>query len=338
MLIKHQQFKQHLQRQLLPVYVLAGPDLYSIEKEFKALRLLFSQQQEVDYKIITVDNANDWQELKDELNSYSLFSQASLLDVRFEKKSIDSTGKKVLGEYIKQPNSDKLLVIRCPQVPAKQLSWLSSSDQAVVVTAYPPDKQTMLRWTQEQLQKQQYQFDQTIPNLIVEHANANMMACAQSIRKIFLVKTPGSQLNTEDVLEQLFDQSEYQLYDLKDHCLAGQTTEAIKICRNLQRFRSEATLILWMLCQELRTLYRIHQQLSKGISFNEACKTFKIWSNKTGLYQQALKRLTAAALEKLLTDAIAIDEGIKQGKQELAQQRLEQLIINFSATAIKAGV
>lgn len=327
MLIKHQQLKQHLQRQLLPVYVLAGPDLYSIEKEGKALRRLFSQNQDVDYKIITVDHAADWPLLSAELNSYGLFSQATIVDVRFEKKSIDSAGKKILSEYIKQPNADKLLIIRCPQVAVKQLSWISSSDHAAVISAYPPDKQTMLRWVHEQLHKQQYQFGADIPALIVEHANANMMACAQSIRKILLVKEPGSPLSAEDVLEQLFDQSEYQLYDLKDHCLAGEAEAAIKICRNLQRYRNEATLILWMLCQELRVLYQMQQQLAHGISFNEACKAFKIWSNKTSFYQKALKRLTSQQLEKLLAETIQIDEKIKSGKQELSQQLLEKFII-----------
>ncbi len=329
MLIKHQQFKQHLQRQLLPVYLLAGPDLYSIEKEFKALRQIFSSQQEADYKIITVDNASDWQQLHDELNSYSLFSEATLIDVRFEKKTIDSSGKKILADYLKQPNRDKLLVIRSPQVPAKQLSWVSSSDQAAVVTAYPPEKPAMLKWVDEQLIRQQYQFEKNIPQLIVDHANANMMACAQSIRKIILVKEPGSSLTTEDVLEQLFDQSEYQLYDLKDQCLTGNAEAAIKICRNLQRFRSEATLILWMLCQEIRLLYRIQQQLSQGISFSNACQTFRIWSNKTMYYQKALKRLTLPQLERLLAEGILIDENIKQGKQALSQQRLEKLILSF---------
>ncbi|QDP72783.1 DNA polymerase III subunit delta [Legionella israelensis] len=331
MLIKHQALIPSLKKAIFPLYVLVGPEYYFVEEETKMIKEAFSLNKEVDYKILTIQSKEDWYLLNDETNSYSLFASHAFLDVRYEKKNIDQAGKEILLNYLADANQHCLLLIRCPCVPVSQLQWLSSKDKAVIISAYPPSIQDMRRWIISQLQQHQLKFTPKVIDIILYKVQGNMLACSQAIQKMILTYPPRSELNADEILEQLSDQSEYQFYDLTASCLAGETEKAIRVLRKLMIFQKDYSLILWIITEEIRVLLQlkhlVHQQ---QYSLTDACKKLKIWKQRIKLYQTANHRLSPSFLQQLILTAHKIDLLIKTGKTGPVSHLLESMVLSFS--------
>lgn len=330
MQLKHQGLTSSLKKALLPVYVLAGPERYFIEEEAKAIKAAYALNREVDHKLLTVDSSEDWQQIEEEANSYSLFASYVFLDVRYEKKSIDRVGKKIIANYLSSVNQRCLLLIRCPHVPLSQLQWLSASDKTVLVSAYPPSLQDMRNWIAKQLQQHQLKFTAHIPDIILHKVQGNMFACSQALEKITLIYPAGSTLQANEMLQQLSDQSEYQLYDLSEACLAGNTENALRILGKLLILPNEYSLILWIITQEIRLLLQLKHLLQQQRSLTEACAELKVWKQRVRLYQAANERLSSSLLQQLMLTAHNIDLLIKTGKNSRHVARLlESSVLSF---------
>ena len=117
MLIKYQALPSHLQKNTKALYVLVGADHYLLNDAVLSIKKAWRKRGEADEQIIDINNPGDWGLLLEEANSYSLFAENRLLDIRFEKKAIDTTGKDVLNQYLKNINPRCLIILQASTVP-----------------------------------------------------------------------------------------------------------------------------------------------------------------------------------------------------------------------------
>lgn len=362
MQIKQQVLAQHIQKKIVPLYVLTGQDTYLLEEALITIRSAIKKVNDCDEKMLSIQSSEDWNILMQEANCYSLFSDAVLLNVLFDKKTFDASGKKILTEYLTSVNQRSFIIIKAPNVPAKQLQWLSSHEQVMVVVAYPMNADAMKNWIATQLRKNLISFDQQVPDLIHQYTQGNMLACAQVIEKIALSNTPSpttsshnlstgsSNTNNTDqlmdlrdneagrlackigvtqALEHLSDQCEHSLFELIDACLLGHADKAIQILRHAANNKTESTLILWMLTQEVRVLLQLSYLVSQTIDVKTASSQLKVWPQRISLYQISMKRFNHIVLQKLLLYCQSIDERIKSSFNTQVWPSLESLALSL---------
>lgn len=330
MQIKQQMLAQQLQKKIVPLYVLIGQDSYLLEDSVASIKSALKQKYSYDEKIITINAAEDWNQVIEEANSYSLFSEIVLLTILLEKKSIDAAGKKALTEYLKTINTRCFIIIRAPNIPLKQLSWLSSQEHAVLSVAYSLSPDAMLQWIAKELTGRGLNFDPQVPNLIHQYTQGNMLACAQVLEKIALSVEANSTINLQQVKEQLSDQCDLDLFELVDACLLGKTDKTIQIIRYLANNKTEATLVLWVLSQEIRTLLQLWYLIGQNKEFKSACAHLKIWSQRTNLYQVYCKRVKSLDfLLQLHRHCYSIDEFIKSNLNTQVWNYLENVALSL---------
>lgn len=329
MQIKQQALNQHLKNKIAPLYCLLGQDNYLIEDCLKAIKTQIKVKHDVDEKIINIQSTDDWLKIKEETSNYSLFSDSTLLQLVYEKKSLDATGKKILNEYLQSINTKCFIIIKAPNIPAKQLQWLTQHAQGVLVVSYPLNAESMKQWIKEQFHKNQLDFEPNIAELIYQYTQGNMLACAQAIEKISLCYDPGTRISKQQALEHLFNQCEHSLYDLVEICLLGQADRSIQIIRQMAQSKTEATLVLWMLTQEVRTLMQLHFLLQQNIDVASACSQLKIWSQRVSLYRSCIKRFNKERLQVLLNYCLSIDEQIKSHLNSHMWDSLELLALGL---------
>lgn len=329
--IKYQALAGHLQRKLQAVYVLIGQDRYLLDDATRSIKKAWRQCGECDEKIISLVQPADWHTLLDEANSYSLFAENVLLDARFDKKTLDSTGKEILCKYLQNINTRCLIVLQANNVPAKQLQWLINDKNVSVVQATPLSDATLQTWIANQLQQRSIRYAAQIPMHILQYTQGNMLACAQIIEKLSLVSDSSTELTTEDIKTQLSELGDFQLYELADACLAGHTQQSIQLLRQACDNRAEPTLILWLLTQEVRQLIQLTYLLNQATTFSEACNKLKIWSQRARLYESTLERLPLSKLYRLLHDCKQLDDWIKTGQSTQIWQAFERLALSICA-------
>lgn len=331
MLIRHSALKGHLRQKTAALYVLFGQDPYLLND---AAQLIISSwkpvdEEEYEKSVFDINNASDWLAVEEETKSYSLFSKQKLLDLRFDKKTLDAPAKAFLTGYLEKPNPDDLIILRAPELTQKQLQTFLNHPAFCAVQASPLTHQAMQQWISAQLREQSINFDASIPALIQQYTEGNMLACAQLIEKLLLIIGDDKQLTTSMVQEQLVDQCDFQLFELGEACIGNQPEKVIQLLRHAADTKAEPILVLWILTQEIRLLIQLSELTSQGVPFSNATNQVKIWPQRARLYQQALNKASWPLLLKLLAFCKVIDTGIKSSQTFPVWQSLERIALSL---------
>ncbi|MFJ1267359.1 DNA polymerase III subunit delta [Legionella lytica] len=329
MQIKQQMLAQQVQKKIAPFYMLIGQDTYLLDESLRTIKTAIKKDYECDEKILSIQSADDWNNVLEEANSYSLFSDAILLNIYFDKKSLDANGKKIITNYLNSINTRCFIIIRAPNIPAKQLQWLASHEQAILSVAYALGPANMKGWIAAQLRAHAFNFDPLVPEIIHHYTQGNMLACAQVIEKLVLTYAPTDKISVQQAQEQLSDQCDHDLFELTEACLLGNPAQAIPILRHAANNKTEATLVLWMLTQEVRLLLQLSHLLQQQMDIKTACSQLKIWPQRFNHYQTASKRLNRAELQRLHQYCYQIDERIKSSVNGQIWNALENLALSL---------
>lgn len=329
MQIKQQDLNAQLKRKIAPVYVLLGPDTYLMQLGLDAIKKAIKQTHDCDEKRLFISATNDWKMLAEESNSYSLFASTSLLNVTFEKKTLDAASKKILENTLAKLSSHCFIVLSAPNLPLKQASWLASHGEVVLVVAHPFNEEAMKQWISAQLKSHELQCQVEVPALIAKYAQGNMAAVAQTIEKLTLTHEKGAKISEQEALEHLSNQCEHTLYELIDALLKGQAELCIQILRQAANNKTEATLVLWMLTQEVRLLAQLEVLVQQKVDVKTACSQLKLWPSRVFLYQARLKQAEQGLFAMLLVVARQIDEQIKSNLSAHSWHSLERLCLSI---------
>lgn len=329
MLINYQALIPHLQKNKKAVYVLVGLDHFLLSEAVLSIKKSWRMRGETDEKIVDINTAADWELLLQEANSYSLFAENTLLDVRFDKKTIDAVGKNMLSKYLQNINPKCLIIIQASGVSSKQLQWLTNNEHVVLVQVTPLTEAALQSWITHQLKSRSIIHAPQVPSLIHQYSQGNMLACAQVIEKLTLVYDEATELTVDEVRAQLIDQCDFQLYELADACLTAKTEKALHLLRQACNNRAEPTLILWILTQEIRQLIQLSHLLKQSITFSAACAQLKIWPKRAKSYEMTLKRLSLSQLYQLLNNSQQLDERIKTNQSQQIWQGFETLTLSL---------
>lgn len=334
MQIKPAMLLSQMQKETPLLYVLVGQEQYLLKESVDSIKAILKKSTSCDEKTLFIHSEKDWPLVLQEANSYSLFSEIVLLQVVYDKKSIHGLGEKVLSEYVKKANPRCFIILLAPHVPAKQLQWLSNEEKVLLITSYPLDSESMKRWIVSQFKKNFFEIAPQVTDLIHQHTQGNMLACAQVIEKIALSYAPHRTIQAQEVLEHLSDQCTNSLFELADACLLGQADKAIHIIRQAANNKTEATVVLWTLTQEVRNLLQLSFGIQKKMDFNILCKKLKIWPQRIKLYQIAHKRLANPLLKPLLGVCLAIELQIKGGANTQVWNALEKLSVSLATGTV----
>ncbi len=311
MLIKYQALAGLLQNKTYALYVLLGNDPYLLNDAAVQVKQSFLKRPDVSQAVIDIQSPADWSLLVAEANSYSLFSEDVFLDARYDKKTIDATGKALLTEYLAAINDRCLILLRAPLLSAKALQWLVDSPHAIVVQVYSFSAPALKQWIDIQLHAKGFRTEPGVSDLIHQFTQGNMLATAQLLEKLSLCSKPGELITIAMIREQLSDQSHFEVYALAEACLNANAVQCIRLLQQFRAERIEPTLVLWILTQEVRLLIQLHYLLKQRTSIDAACSQLKIWSSRVHFYARATTRLSIQPLLTLLGECKQLDEMIK---------------------------
>lgn len=329
MIIKYPALELNLNKKLQQIYILTGSDPFLIIDARQKINKAWQKKHQSEKQIITIQNEDDWHLVQDTANSYSLFSEYLLLDVRYEKKSLLKEAVKIIKEYSENTNSKCLLILSCPNIPVKSLDKIGNHQEICLVQIYPFKLYEQKNWIITKLREAKLKFSADVPDIILQYSQGNMLASFQILNILQLVADSEQPLTGKIVYEYLIEQSEFSLYELRDACLQQNISQILKILKQITYHKFEPQLILWILGQEVRNLINL-QHLLQNHNIREACAKLKIWPSQVNLYQNALNTLSIDRLYKILQHIQEIDVKIKTSQKTLIPMELEQVALLFA--------
>ncbi len=311
--LRPDQLAEVLEQQLHPVYLISGDEPLQVMESADRIRSQCRQQDFSEREVIDVDAKFDWQVLKDEANSMSLFASRRILDVRIPSAKPGREGGQVLKEYATNPPEDTVLLLTMGKLEQsqKKSAWFKALDKAgVVMQCWPIGPDRLPAWIKQRFQSRGMQPSSEVIDYVSQRVEGNLLAAAQEIDKLQLLVGTGK-VDIDSVSEAVADSSRYSVFELADSALAGDQSRVIRILHGLHAEGIEPVIVTWALARELRMLAAVSTNKS-AVDF--ALKQAGVWQNKLPMYRSCLSRHSTTKFKRLLQRCAKID-GISKGQQ-----------------------
>jgi DNA polymerase-3 subunit delta len=312
--VRPDQLAEVLNRQLHPVYMISGDEPLQVMESSDRVRTACRQQDYTEREVFDVDASFDWQLLKDEANSLSLFSSRRILDLRIPSAKPGREGGQALKEYAANPPEDTVLLITSGKLEAaqKKSAWFKALDQAgVVMQCWPIGPDRLPAWIKQRFQSRGMQASREVIDYVCQRVEGNLLAAAQEIDKLNLLVGPGV-VDIDSVREAVADSSRFSVFELADSALAGDQVRVMRILHGLHAEGIEPILVTWSLAKDIRLLAAVS---AKRDSADYALKQAGVWQNRLPLYKSCLARHSTDRFNRLLQRCAKID-GITKGQQQ----------------------
>lgn len=312
MKLSPEQLDRHLKGTLARAYVLSGDEPLQLMEAADAIRAAAKAVGYVNHERFHGDTGFDWNDFRSSCDSFSLFGEPRLLDLRLPGKP-EKAGAEALTHFADQPPDDALLIVSLPKLSQgdQKARWFQSLERlGIVVQVWPLEGDKLLRWLDRRLNSRGLLADQSGLKLLAARIEGNLLAAAQEIEKLQILHGAG-QLSDEQILKSVADSARYDVFDLADQVLRGQIGKAHRVLTGLRAEGIAAPVVLWALTRELRLLNLMKIQLEEGASLDAVFSKNKIWDTRKLALQQALKRLSRDRIRQALLLAGQADRIIK---------------------------
>jgi DNA polymerase-3 subunit delta len=188
------------------------------------------------------------------------------------------------------------------------------------------------RWLEQRLSNAGMGISPDALQLLSERVEGNLLSAVQEIEKLKLLTIDGK-ITAETVAEAVSDNARYNLFAMADSALKGNAASSLRMLHGLRGEGTEATVVLWALARELRTLYQIQVACDGGQDMQQAVRAQRVWNSKIPLVKAALSRHNLASLTGLLEQAANTDGSIKGFADGRPWDNLASLVTGISQGA-----
>ncbi|MFA5984320.1 MAG: DNA polymerase III subunit delta [Methylococcaceae bacterium] len=340
MRLKPEQLNNALKKNLQTIYLLSGDDPQQMGELADAVRQAGGLSGFARREILSVEANFDWQELVLALNTYTLFSDKKIVDLRLSKVAIGVEAAKILQDYCLSPSEDILLLISAPKLTTAALKakWLQAIEAiGVIVQVWPLNQVELIVWLQKRLQQRGMTVNEDTVKLLALRVEGNLLAAAQEVDKLYMLYGSG-RISEQQLLDAVTDSSRYAVFDLVDSLLRQEIDRTLKILTGLRKEGVAAPVVLWAIAREVRVLMALKKASISGQSSEAVFKSHQIWDKRKALLSTSVKRLSVNALNKALKASAKIDRQIKGRQAGDAWESLQLLCLQLAGLELMAGL
>jgi DNA polymerase-3 subunit delta len=325
-----------LARQLQTIYLVSGDEPLLVNEAADAIRATARKQGFEERELHVVERGFDWQVLIAGSRSMSLFAQRKIVEIRMANAAPGEQGADAIVELAEQPSPDTLVLIIAAKLDSRTQSsrWVSAVEKrGVLVQVWPVDLPRLPAWIRERLGRHKLQADSAAASLLAERVEGNLLAAHQEIEKLALLLPPGP-ITAETVLDAVADSARFDVLQLGEAAMRGQTARALRILEGLHGEDVEPTLVLWALNKDLQWIARARSLMRRGQSAESAMNALYVWRARHTAMGQALGRMNGHTLRNLLLDAERVDKTIKGVVKGDPWLELERLVARLAGVKV----
>jgi len=254
MKIRPEQLQAQLERELLPVYLIAGDEpLLATEAadqvRARARALGFEER----VQVFIDRSAVPWEDALAATQTRSLFATRRILEIRMPGGK-PGHGAATLQKLVAAAGDDLLLLVHTGRLDrdAQGAAWVRAiEERGASVTVYPVDAAAFPGWIGARLRAAGLTASEPALRLLAESCEGNLLAAAQEVEKLLLRHGPGAQLDEAGLAESLSDSSRYSVFKLGEAIAARDAARALRMLAGLRSEGSEELLVLWWLVRAM---------------------------------------------------------------------------------------
>jgi DNA polymerase-3 subunit delta len=254
MKIRPEQLQAQLERELLPVYLVAGDEpLLATEAadlvRARARALGFEER----VQVFIDRSAGPWEEALGATQTRSLFATRRILEIRMPGGK-PGHGAATLQKLVAAAGDDLLLLVHTGRLDrdAAGAAWVRAiEERGASVTVYPVDAAAFPGWIGARLRAAGLSASEPALRLLAESCEGNLLAASQEVEKLLLRHGPGVQLDEAELAESLSDSSRFSVFKLGEAIAARDAARALRMLAGLRSEGCEELLVLWWLVRAM---------------------------------------------------------------------------------------
>jgi DNA polymerase-3 subunit delta len=290
-----------------------------------------------DIQNLATDSGLDWEELLAESDMMSLFADKKCRIITLSTGKPGKQGSKAIRALCdKIPDNDVFIfVVPVLDRNLKSSSWFKSIQAAGSIFELKPVYENQLaEWILQRARSKALNLDLQSAEFLAERTEGNLLAADQELEKLSIRFADHGVIDFKTIENSAAESSRYNHFVLVDACLSGKPDRALKILKSLQLEGYATVQLRWAIQASLEQLDRLKQVQQRGGLNDRIWQQHQVWRNKQRLYQNALSRLQASQIERLLQSCATLDRlGKGQQNSEFPDQdwcEIRTLIAEFS--------
>jgi DNA polymerase-3 subunit delta len=312
--LKAEQLGQHLARELKPLYVVHGDEPLLALEAADAIRAGARAAGYTLREVFTVERGFDWSALDHAAAGMSLFGDRKLIELRIPNGKPGTEGAAAIERHCARLADDAVTLVTLPRLDraGQNSAWFAALAQAgVVVNVFPVDRAHLASWIAGRLARQKQKAPEPARAFIADGVEGNLLAAHQEIQKLGLLHPEGA-LTEEQVRDAVLDVARYDVYQVTESMLGGDRARLARILEGLEGEGEAPNRVLWVVSDDVRAVLRVKAGIAAGRPVDQLLRESRVWGEpRTTLVSRAARRLSAAALERALAQAAAIDRMVK---------------------------
>lgn len=314
--------------ELPPVVLIASSEALLRVEAADRLRAQARTAGYAEREIFEVDARFDWSQVQASCAAMSLFASRRIVELRIASGKPNKDGVEWLQDYCRNPAPDVLLLILCEDWSKKhEGAWFTAVQKAGRAQVLWPIKvHEMSGWLGQRLRAQGLEASREALELLVERVEGNLLAAAQEVDKLALLK-PEGRIEVDFMAHAVADNARYDVFGLSDAAIGGDAQRALQMLAGL-RAEGEAVpaLVSW-LSGQVQQLLRVAEAKGRGANVESALQAAGVWSSRQGPFKKALARAGVEHFEALLAQCAKIERIGKGREQGDGWRELERLLV-----------
>ena len=254
MQIYPEKLAQTLSQSLKPLYLVSGDELLIVQEACDQILKCAKDQGYQERKIFEPGTDGNWDSLREEGASLSLFASKRIIDVRLSANKLDKDASVFLREWCDSPPEDVLLLIRTERLLPRQRksAWFKSLDSiGGIILVWPIGQRDLPRWLNARLRSNDLQIGKEGLSYLAERVEGNLLSAAQLIEKMVLSKMQG-EVSIDQLYEVIEDSSRFGAFDLVNATMAGESERLSHILSVIKEEGVSFFAILGALASQIR--------------------------------------------------------------------------------------
>ena len=254
MQIYPEKLAQSLSQSFQSLYLVSGDELLIVQETCDQILKWAKDQGYEERKIFEPGLDGNWDSLREEGASLSLFASKRIIDVRLSANKLDKDASVFLRNWCDDSPEDVLLLIRTERLLPRQRksAWFKALDVfGGIVLVWPIAERELPRWLRARLQSNGIQVNNEGLSYLAERVEGNLLSAAQLIEKMVLSEMQG-EISLDQLYEMIEDSSRFGPFDLINATMAGRSERLSHILAVLREEGVSFFAILGALVSQIR--------------------------------------------------------------------------------------
>ena len=299
-------------------YLFYGKEKYLIDEEIKKYK---DQYDEINIVNITYNNNID--DIIDEANSISLFSDKKLIIVsdttlfnrkkKMEDSEEDNSKENFdsLVDYLDNQNEDVTLIF---------INNQETIDNTKKITKLIKEKGVIKEFNNLNIKETiktlfgKYKISYDNIDLLINRVGNDIGILKEEIDKIITYKDKNMDITKDDILNLTYLNIDVSAFNFADQIVNKNKDEALKIYNELLEMHSDPSTVIALLASKVRLIFQVMELKKMGYSLYQMVDTLETKEYPIKLALNAASKTNKEEILEVLNDLAELDINIKTGK------------------------